>query len=176
MRPRPVHPAAVLVLPCATICIDRLSSGKTPCGHSAHGSVPLVTLSSRNIRVRAAVVHWFVIIVGGYAGIGLIAFVRRVPFANGWDRLGYGVLVFHLGGSVVFHAYMLMVDDYGALTVFPYGYSFFAVAYFIGLGLYVRRTYRRGFERPILCLSLSSGKIWPRGCGLDRDLAPSVRR
>ena len=46
MRPRPAHPAAVLALPCATI-----SSGKTPCGHLAHGSVPLVTLSSRNIRV-----------------------------------------------------------------------------------------------------------------------------
>ena len=43
---------AVLILPCATICIYRLSSGKTPCGHLAHGSVPLVTLSSRNIRAN----------------------------------------------------------------------------------------------------------------------------
>ena len=43
---------AVLVLPCATICKYRLSSGKTPCGHLAHGSVPLVTLSSRNIRAN----------------------------------------------------------------------------------------------------------------------------
>ena len=84
-------------------------------------------------------IDWLIVLIGGYAGVGLIVFANRVPFVNLWDRVGYGLLIFHLDGSVLLHAYMLFVGNHDALRVFPYGYSYFAVAYFIGLGLYVRR-------------------------------------
>ena len=92
-------------------------------------------------------VDWFIVVIGGYAGVGLIVFASRVPFENLWDRVGYGLLIFHLDGSVGLHAYMLFAESHAALRVFPYGYSFFAVAYFIGLGLYVRRLNARLYEQ-----------------------------
>ncbi len=41
---------------------------------------------------------------------------------------------------------MLFAESQDALRVFPYWYSFLAVAYFIGLGLYVRRLNGRLYE------------------------------
>jgi len=31
-------------------------------------------------------VDWFIVIIGGYAGLGLIVFVNKVPFKNIWDK------------------------------------------------------------------------------------------
>ncbi len=92
-------------------------------------------------------VSWLIVVIGGYAGVGLIVFANRVPFENLWDKVGYGLLIFHLDGSVVFHAYMLFAGSHDALRVFPYWYSFLAVGYFIGLGLYVRRLNNRLYPR-----------------------------
>ena len=91
-------------------------------------------------------VDWAVVVIGGYAGVGLIVFFNRVPFENLWDKVGYGLLIFHLDGSVVFHAYMLFAGSHDALQVFPYWYSFLAVGYFIGLGLYVHRLNNRLYK------------------------------
>ncbi len=91
-------------------------------------------------------VDWFIVVIGGYAGVGLIVFANRVPFENLWDKVGYGLLIFHLDGSVVFHAYMLFAGSHDALRVFPYWYSFLAVGYFIGLGLYVHRLNNRLYK------------------------------
>ena len=91
-------------------------------------------------------VHWVVVVIGGYAGVGLIVFANRVPFENLWDKVGYGLLIFHLDGSVVFHAYILIAGSNDVLRIFPYWYSFLAVAYFIGLGLYVHRLNNRLYE------------------------------
>ena len=91
-------------------------------------------------------VDWVVVIVGGYAGLGLIVFADRIPFKSRWDKIAYGLLVFHLDGSVVVHAYILSSGNNQVLAILPYGYSLFAVGYFLALGLYVinlnRRLYR----------------------------------
>ena len=91
-------------------------------------------------------VDWVVVIVGGYAGLGLIVFANKIPFKNIWDKIAYGLLIFHLDGSVILHAYMLYVGNHRALGIFPYWYSFLAVGYFVALGLYVlslkKRLYR----------------------------------
>ena len=92
-------------------------------------------------------VDWLVVVIGGYAGVGLIVFANRVPFENLWDKVGYGLLIFHLDGSVVFHVYMLFAGTHDALRVFPYWYSFLAVGYFIGLGLYVLRLNKRLYKK-----------------------------
>ncbi len=80
---------------------------------------------------------WLIVIIGGYAGLGLIVFADRIPFHGLLDKIIYGLLIFHLDGSVILHAYILWVGSHEVLNVFSYGYSFFAVAYFVGLGYYV---------------------------------------
>ena len=92
------------------------------------------------------VVDWVVVVIGGYAGVGLIVFANRVPFEHLWDKVGYGLLIFHLDGSVVFHVYLLFAGSHDAMRVFPYWYSFLAVGYFIGLGLYVHRLNNRLYK------------------------------
>ena len=90
---------------------------------------------------------WLVVIVGGYAGLGLIIYANRIPFHNLFDKIIYGLLIFHLDGSVILHAYMLWVGNHKVLNVFSYGYSVFDVAYFMGFSYYVlsvnKRLYRK---------------------------------
>ena len=88
-------------------------------------------------------VDWFIVLVGGYAGLGLIVFVRKIQFNNSWDKTAYGLLVFHLDGSVILHSYILIVGNHDVLRVFPRWYSVFAVAYFVALGCYCLSLNRR---------------------------------
>ena len=92
-------------------------------------------------------VDWLVVIIGGYAGIGLIIYANRIPFQNLFDKIIYGLLIFHLDGSVILHAYILWVGTHEVLNLFSYGYSFFAVAYFMGLGYYVLRLQKRLYRK-----------------------------
>ena len=92
-------------------------------------------------------VDWLVVIIGGYAGIGLIIYVNRIPFQNLFDKIIYGLLIFHLDGSVILHAYILWVRSHEVLTVFSYRYSFFAVAYFMAFGYYVFRLKKRLYRK-----------------------------
>ncbi len=91
-------------------------------------------------------VDWVIVILGSYGGLGLILFSHKVPFRNIWDKMAYGVLIFHLVGSVVVHAYILIKENHEVLRVFPNWYSFLAVGYFVALGVYVfninKRLYR----------------------------------
>ena len=92
-------------------------------------------------------VDWLVVIIGGYAGIGLIIYVNRIPFQNLFDKIIYGLLILHLDGSVILHAYILWAGSHEVLNVFSYEYSFFAVAYFIGFGYYVLRLKKRLYKK-----------------------------
>ena len=88
-------------------------------------------------------VDWVVVTVGGYAGLGLLIFAHQIPFKNIWDKTAYGLLIFHLDGSVIVHAYILYVGNHKVLGIFPYWYSFLAVGYFLALGLYVLNLNKR---------------------------------
>ena len=82
-------------------------------------------------------VDWFIVVIGGYGGLGLIIFANKILFKNVWDKIAYGLLIFHLDGSVILHAYILFVGNHHILNIFPFWYSFIAIAYFLALGLYV---------------------------------------
>ncbi len=90
---------------------------------------------------------WFIVVVGGYAGLGLIIYANRIPFKNIWDKIIYGLLIFHLDGSVILHVYILLTGSHDVLNIFPYWYSFISVGYFLGFGYYVftlnKRLYRK---------------------------------
>jgi len=92
---------------------------------------------------------WLVVIIGGYGGLGLIVYAHKIKFQGLWDKIIYGLLIFHLDGSVLFHAYILWIGSHEVLNIFSYGYSFFAVGYFIGLGYYVYRLNKRFYGKPI---------------------------
>ena len=82
-------------------------------------------------------IDWFIVVIGGYGGLGLIIFANKIPFKNVWDIIAYGLLIFHLDGSVILHAYLLFIGNHDILNIFPYWYSFIAIGYFLALGLYV---------------------------------------
>lgn len=82
-------------------------------------------------------IDWFIVVIGGYGGLGLIIFANKILFKNVWDKIAYGLLIFHLDGSVILHAYILFVGNHDILNIFPYWYSFIAIGYFLALGLYV---------------------------------------
>lgn len=82
-------------------------------------------------------VDWFIVILGGYGGLGLIVFIKKVSFKNSWDKVAYGLLLFHLNGSVLLHAYSIIKGNHDFFLLFPYYYSYIAIGYFVLLGLYV---------------------------------------
>ncbi len=92
-------------------------------------------------------IDWFIVVIGGYGGLGLIIFANKILFKNVWDKIAYGLLIFHLDGSVILHAYILFVGNHDILNIFPYWYSFIAIGYFLALGYYVftlnKRLYRK---------------------------------
>jgi len=82
-------------------------------------------------------VDWVVVLLGGYAGLGFLVFVKTISFKSNWDRLAYALLTFHLLGSVLLHMYILIANDREIIGIFPYWYSYIAVVYFAALGFYV---------------------------------------
>lgn len=103
-------------------------------GTMIHASRLIFDFPITNMPVQ---VDWFVVLFAGYAGIGFIVFVKTIRFKSKWDRLVYGLLVIHLLGSVLFHMYILVANDRAIIGIFPYWYSYMAVAYFAALGFYV---------------------------------------
>ena len=91
-------------------------------------------------------VDWFVVLLGGYAGMGFLVFVKTISFKSNWDRLAYALLIFHLLGSVALHMYILITNDRAIIGIFPYWYSYIAVAYFAALGFYVLRLNKRFYH------------------------------
>jgi hypothetical protein len=94
-------------------------------------------------------VDWVIVTVGGYAGLGLIIFANHIPFNNVWDKIAYGLLIVHLDGSVIVHAYILYIGNHNVFGIFPYWYSFVAVGYFLALGLYVLNLNKRLARRKV---------------------------
>ncbi len=83
-------------------------------------------------------IHWIIVIIGGYVCTGFIFYIKRIPLKGTIDKLFYGLVIFHLGGSVIMHAYSLLMQNNDWMAVFPLNYSYFALIYFIALGLYCK--------------------------------------
>lgn len=88
-------------------------------------------------------VDYFIVFVGGYAGTGFVVFWRRVPLRSLGARILHGLVAFHLLGSVVLHARAILLGNHDLFAVFSYGYSAFAVGYFVVLGSYCYVLQRR---------------------------------
>lgn len=87
--------------------------------------------------------HWVIVLLGGYASVGFVFFIRQIKFRGIFDKILYGLVIFHLGGSVIMHAYSLVVQNNNWMGVFSVEYSYFALLYFVGLGLYCKYLSKR---------------------------------
>ena len=88
-------------------------------------------------------IHWVVVLFGGYASVGFIFYISKIKFSGIIDKLLYGLVIFHLGGSVIMHTYSLVVQNNNWMGRFSLEYSYFAIIYFVGLGLYCKSLSKR---------------------------------
>ncbi len=75
-------------------------------------------------------VDWVLIVLGTYGGVGLILFARQVAWRGTWEKVVHGLMAAHLLVSVGVHAWIVAIGSHEFFTIFPYEYSYFAVAYF----------------------------------------------
>lgn len=75
-------------------------------------------------------VDWALIVLGTYGGVGLIRYSGQIAWRGPWEKLVHWLIVTHLLASVVVHAWIVIIGSHLFFTVFPYEYSYFAVAYF----------------------------------------------
>jgi len=87
--------------------------------------------------------HWVVTILAGYAGLGFVLNIRNVEFISMADKIIYGLIIFHLGTSVIMHVYSIIGETNEWLNIFPSLYSYFALLYFASFGYYSYRLDRR---------------------------------
>ncbi len=95
------------------------------------------------IKEAPSIVHWVIVLFGGYACLGFVLYIHRIPFKSLMDKVLYGLVIFHLGGSVVMHGYSLIAQTNSWMGVFSMHYSYFAVFYFVCLGLYCNSLSKR---------------------------------
>lgn len=81
-------------------------------------------------------IHWAIVVICGYVVTGFIWFVRKIEFQGTWDKFLYGTVILHLGVSVLTHLYSIITRSNSWMGIFPLNYSYFALVYFVGLGVY----------------------------------------
>ena len=70
-----------------------------------------------------------IILIGAlYGGIGYIKFWKNIYFPKTIIKVIYGMITFHLLGSVIIHAFILAIPNNKILDVFPVWYSYIMVA------------------------------------------------
>ncbi len=75
-------------------------------------------------------VDWALVVLGPIGVLGLVALADEISYRGWWERVTHWLIVIHLSISVVVHVWILAVRSHEVLKVFPYGYSYLAVAYF----------------------------------------------
>ncbi len=88
-------------------------------------------------------IHWVIVFLAGYASFGFIFHVNKIKFRGVIEKIIYGLVIFHLGGSVIMHAYSLAAQNNNWMGIFSLEYSYFALLYFVGLGLYCKSLSKR---------------------------------
>ncbi len=88
-------------------------------------------------------IDWVVASMALYGGLGFLVFFRELGPPSRWRRVLSGIMVFHLLGSTVLHAYILATRSHSVLGVFPVAYSAGAIFAFLGFA-WVAGTTRLG--------------------------------
>jgi hypothetical protein len=75
-------------------------------------------------------VDWILVILGPIGVVGLVWLKDEVLYRGWWERSTHWLIVVHLSVSVVVHIWILAARSHEVLRVFPYSYSYLALAYF----------------------------------------------
>jgi hypothetical protein len=88
-------------------------------------------------------IDWVIALIGLYGGLGFLVFFRELSPQSRWRQVLSGIMVFHLLGSTMLHAYILATRSHSVLGVFPLAYSAGAILAFLGFA-WVAGTTRLG--------------------------------
>jgi len=70
-----------------------------------------------------------IILIGAlYGGIGYLKFWKDIYFPKVITKVLYGIITFHLLGSVFIHAFIIAIPNNKILDIFPIWYSYIMVA------------------------------------------------
>ena len=75
-------------------------------------------------------VDWVLVVLGPIGVVGLVWLKDEVLYRGWWEKATHWLIVVHLSVSVVVHVWILAVRSHEVLSVFSYGYSYAALAYF----------------------------------------------
>lgn len=92
-------------------------------------------------------VDWVIVFFGGYGGAGFVFFHKEFGYRGRWEKPVHWLMVLHVFGSVVVHAWTLVAGTHSMYSVFPYEYSYFAIIYF---GFFAWRTWTMEFVQGAL--------------------------
>ncbi len=73
---------------------------------------------------------WGLVILGSYGVTGLVVFSGQVEYRGNWEKITHWLITGHLLLSIIVHIWILAVRSHEVLSVFGFGYSYFAVLYF----------------------------------------------
>ena len=74
------------------------------------------------------IVDVILLVMALYGGIGYLKFWKDIYFPRTIIKVLYGIITFHLLGSVVIHAFILAIPNNKILDIFPVWYSYIMVA------------------------------------------------
>ncbi len=75
-------------------------------------------------------IDWVLVILGPIGVIGLVVFSKHLHYRGLWEHITHWLIFAHLSSSVIFHVWIIAVRSHQAVSIFPYGYSYFATVYF----------------------------------------------
>jgi len=78
------------------------------------------------------VIDWIIVVLGTIGASTLAIQTRRIDYRGWWEKPVHFLIIVHLGISVVLHLWTIHIQSHDLYAAFPRGYSYFALAYFVG--------------------------------------------
>ncbi len=75
-------------------------------------------------------VDWVIIGLGSIGALGLVLGSRDIAYRGSWEKIVHGLIIVHLGISVLMHLWAVVRGDHEMFRIFSYQYSAVAVVYF----------------------------------------------
>ena len=79
------------------------------------------------------IIDWAIVVLGTVGATTLALQTSRIKYRGFWEKPVHFLIIAHLTVSVALHLWTIYIQDHELFTVFPYEYSYFAIAYFVFL-------------------------------------------
>lgn len=78
------------------------------------------------------IIDWIIVFLGTIGAATLAIQTPHIDYRSWWEKPVHFLIIIHLGISVVLHLWTIYIQNHDLYAAFPHGYSYFALAYFIG--------------------------------------------